>query len=301
MHRRLPPLNALRAFESGARHLNFTRAADDLAVTPTAISHQVRQLEEWFGVPLFSRGKRRLALTEAGAQLFPAVSEALDRIAEASCRIRDTPMRPSLTVSVTHTFGSRWLAARLGKFWVEHPQIDLRIHHSIHLVDLARDDVDMAVRWGLGHWSGTRSEWLMDAMAVPLCSPALLRGNNPLREVGDLVNHVLLHERDHQEWIEWLIAAGVDESAGRRGPVIDDPNSLVRAAVEGLGVFLGFPGMMSAEIASGALVAPFARSGGPEPGYYLVYGDGALENPSVRAFREFILAEAQAERGEPSA
>lgn len=294
MARRLPPLNALRAFEAGARHLNFTRAADELSVTPTAISHQVRQLEDWFSLPLFQRGGRRLTLSEAGSQLFPAVSEALDRVAEVACRIRDTPQRPSLTVSVTHTFGSRWLAARLGKFWVDHPQIDLRIHHSIHLVDLARDDVDMAVRWGLGRWPGTESEWLMDAMAVPLCSPALLDGDNPLRQLSDLANHVLLHERDHQEWIEWLIAAGLDESAGRHGPVIDDPNSLVRAAVEGHGVFLGFPGMMMAEIQAGTLVAPFAGSGGPEPGYYLVYRDGALDNPSVRAFRSFILSEAGA-------
>lgn len=298
MSRRLPPLNALRAFEAGARHLNFTRAAEDLSVTPTAVSHQVRQLEDWFGVPLFERGRRQLALTEAGAQLFPAVAEALDRIAEVSRRVRDAPARPSLTVSVTHTFGSRWLAARLGKFWVEHPGVDLRIHHSIHLVDLARDDIDMAIRWGLGRWPGTRTEWLMDAMAVPLCSPSLLHGDNPLREVADLANHVLLHERDHQEWIEWLIAAGLDSTPGRRGPVIDDPNSLVRAAVEGHGVFLGFPGMMRAEIESGALVAPFSGGEGPHPGYYLVYGEKSLDNPAVRAFRDFVLAEAKVTPGE---
>jgi LysR family transcriptional regulator, glycine cleavage system transcriptional activator len=294
MSRRLPPLNALRAFESGARHLNFTRAADDLSVTPTAISHQVRQLEEWFGVSLFERGKRKLSLTDAGAQLYPAVSEALDRIAEVACRIRQTPPRAGLTVSVTPTFGSRWLAARLGKFWLAHPDVDLRIHHSTHLVDLERDDVNLAIRWGLGGWPGVRTEWLMNAVAVPLCSPRLLEGNNPLREITDLRNHVLLHERDHQEWIEWLIAAGLDETDGRRGPVLDDPNSLVRAAVEGHGVFLGFLGMMTAEIESGDLVAPFAGSGEGEPAYYLVYRDGALDNPVIRAFREFIIAEASA-------
>ncbi|KAA3627459.1 MAG: transcriptional regulator GcvA [Proteobacteria bacterium] len=291
MRRRLPPLNALRAFEAGAGHLNFTRAAEELSVTPTAISHQVRQLEEWFGLPLFKRGSRRLSLTEAGAQLYPVVAEALDRIAESACRIRGQPDRPTLTVSVTPTFGSRWLAARLGKFWIEHPEIDLRVHHSVHLVDFKRDDVDLAVRWGLGAWPGTVSERLMDAVAMPLCSPALLTGPHPLREPVDLEHHVLLHEKDRQEWTEWLIAAGLDDAPGRRGPVIDDPNSLVRAAIAGHGVFLGSVTMMNAELDSGALVAPFARAGGPEPAYFLVRPDDASPGRAAHAFREFILAE----------
>lgn len=292
MSRRLPPLNALRTFEAGAKHLNFTRAADELAVTPTAVSHQIRQLEDWFGVPLFQRGRRQLSLSEAGAQLYPVVTEAFERIAEASRRIRDLPERPVLTVSVTPTFGSRWLAARLGRFWIDHPEIDLRIHHSVHLVDLGRDDVDLAIRWGRGSWPGTVSERLMDAVAVPMCSPALLEGEHPLREPGDLRHHVLLHEKDRQEWTEWLIAAGLDDSAGRRGPVIDDPNSLVRAAVAGHGVFLGAVAMMSAELDCGALVTPFARGDGPEPSYFLVYREEALRAPCARAFREFILSEA---------
>lgn len=292
MSRRLPPLNALRAFEAGARHLNFTRAARDLSVTPTAISHQVRQLEDWFGTPLFNRGGRNLSLSEAGTQLYPAVAESLDRIAEVACRIRDLPPRPTLTISVTPTFGSRWLAARLGRFWVDHPHIDLRVHHSVHVVDLARDDVDLAVRWGLGQWPGAESEWLMRAVTVPLCSPKLLTGEKPLREVADLKHHVLLHERDYQEWTEWLIAAGLDGADGRRGPVIDDPNSLVRAAIEGHGVILSFPGLLRAEIESGALVTPLTGSGAPEHAYFLVYRREALERPEVRAFREYILAEA---------
>ena len=291
MKRRLPPLNALRAFEAGARHLNFTRAADELAVTPTAVSHQVRQLEDWFGVPLFSRARRQLRLTDAGAQLYPAMSETLDRIAEISCRIRETPDRPTLTVSVTPTFGSRWLASRLGRFWMTHPDIDLRIHHSVHLADFTRDDVDMAIRWGLGQWPNTVSEKLMDAVAVPLCSPSLLDGPKPLVTLSDLRHHVLLHEKDYQEWTEWLIAAGVTDVDARRGPVIDDPNAIVSAAIEGHGIFLGTPAMMTAEIDAGLLVRPFATSNEREPAYYLVYSEEAIQQPKIRSFRDFILSE----------
>jgi LysR family transcriptional regulator, glycine cleavage system transcriptional activator len=163
MARRLPPLNSLRAFEAGARHLSFTRAADELHVTQAAVSHQVKALEDHLGVRLFRRLTRRLALTEEGRALLPAVSEAFDRIAEAAERIgRDAGRSRTLTVSVTPSFGARWLVHRLGRFWREHPGIELRLHHSIQLVDFDRDDVDMAVRWGRGGWSGLAAEFLID-------------------------------------------------------------------------------------------------------------------------------------------
>lgn len=291
MNRRIPPLNALRAFEAGARHLNFTRAADELAVTPTAISHQVRHLEDWFGVVLFNRNKRQLALTDSGAQLYPVISQALDRIAEASCRIRQSVDRATLTVSVTPTFGSRWLASRLGRFWAEHPEIDLRIHHSVQLADFTRNDADLAIRWGLGLWTDVISVRLMDAAAVPICSPSKLAGSHPLLAPSDLRHHVLLHEINHQEWSEWMIAAGLDEADGRRGPVLDDPNSLVRAAIEGHGVFLGSPAMLSSEFDNGVLIQPFATSSELEPAYFLVYPEEAIQQQKIQAFRDFILSE----------
>lgn len=291
MSRRTPPLNALRAFEAGARHLSFTRAADELAVTPTAISHQVRHLEEWFGLALFDRKKRKLSLTDPGAQLYPVISQALDRIAEASYRIRQSLDRSTLTVSATPTFGSRWLASRLGRFWADYPEIDLRIHHSVQLVDFKRDDVDLGIRWGLGQWPDIVSEKLMDAAAVPMCSPSKLKGAHPITEPGDLRYHTLLHETNHQEWSEWMIAAGLDEEDGQRGPVLDDPNSLVRAAIEGHGVFLGVPTMFCSEIEKGELAQPFATSSELEPAYYLVYPEERLQQEKVRAFRDFIRSE----------
>ena len=291
MNRRLPPLNALRAFEAGARHLKFARAADELAVTPTAISHQIRHLEDWFGVALFSRNKRQLTLTDSGAQLYPVVSQALDRIAEVSCRIHQSIDRATLTVSVTPTFGSRWLASRLGRFWAAYPEIDLRIHHSVQLIDFKRDDVDLAIRWGLGPWPDVVSEKLIDAAAVPMCSPAKLKGLHPLLTPSDLRNHILLHETNHQEWSEWMIAAGLDEADGQRGPVLDDPNSLVRAAIEGHGVFLGTPTMFSTEIDNGTLIQPFATFSELEPAYFLVYPEEAIQQQKIQAFRDFLLSE----------
>jgi LysR family glycine cleavage system transcriptional activator len=292
--RRLPPLKALRAFESAARLLSFTRAAEDLSVTQTAVSHQVRALEEWFGVSLFRRGGRKLTLTEPGTLLYPPVSEAFDRIAEVAERVRGVQDRRTLTISVTPTFGSRWLAQRLGRFWREHPDIDLRLHHSVKRADFLRDGVDAAVRWGRGVWEGMESEPLMSAWVMPLCSPSLLEGEHPLSKPADLVHHTLLHESDYQEWTEWLAAAGVRDVDGRRGPVINDPNIIARAAVDGHGVAMGIPSMLVDEIVTGLLVAPFGMEVDPDLAYYFVSPQGTADRPMVKAFREFLLEEASA-------
>ena len=291
MPRQLPPLNALRAFEAGARFLNFTRAAEDLYVTQTAVSHQVRLLEEWFGKRLFVRAGKGLKLTEAGAALYPVISQALDRIGEVASRVRGAAQRRTLTVSVTPTFGSRWLASRLGRFWQEHSEIDLRLHHSLHLVDLEREDIDIAIRWGKGEWPGLTVERLMAAQSAPVCSPVLLEGEHGIQSLDALRHHTLLHERDYSEWTEWLTAAGVPEVDGQRGPVIDNPGVLLSAALEGHGVMLGILGMLAEELDSGKLVAPFGMTPDPKLAYYLVYLLGALERPKVRAFRDFLMEE----------
>ena len=292
--RKLPSLNALRAFEAGARLLSFTRAADELSVTQTAISHQVRQLEDDLGVKLFKRRPRELALTAAGSALYPVLAEAFDRIAEATTRVRAQPESRSLTVSVTPTFGPRWLAPRLGRFWRDHPELDLRVHHSVQLTDFSRDDVDMAVRWGRGEWSGVTAERLMRAQATPLCSPKLMRGAQPLRTPSDLKHHVLIRERNTQHWTEWLAAAGVDDVDPLNGPEFDDINAIVHAALEGYGVMIGLPEMLSGEIEAGKLVAPFATKPDPAFAYYVVYPPGAMDRPDVRAFRDFLVREATA-------
>jgi len=295
MARRLPSLNALRAFEAGARHLSFTRAATELSVTQTAISHQVRQLEDQLGTRLFDRLPRELRLTSSGAMLYPALAEAFDRVAEAVSRVRAAPGTRPLTVTVTPTFGSRWLAQRLGRFWREHPHVDLRLHHSVQLVDLVREEVHLAVRWGRGSWPGLVAERLMRAQATPMCSPALLTAKHPLRTPADLRHHTLIHQKDFQEWTEWLAAAGVDAVSGQRGPVIDDANAIIEAAINGDGVMMAIPEVLTEETASGQLTAPFEVTPDPAFAYYVVYAPGSMAQPNSRSFRDFLVAEAERE------
>lgn len=299
MDRRLPPLNALRAFEAGARHLSFTRAAEELHVTQAAVSHQVKALEEYLGVALFRRLTRRLVLTEAGRALLPVVGDAFDRIADTAGRLKDDDEERGLTVSLTPSFGARWLGQRLGRFWAQHPDIDLKLHHSKRLADFRREDVDMAVRWGCGDWPGLEAEFLMRAGFTPVCSPALLEGPHPLRQPADLVHHTLLHEEDYEDWAQWLLAARVEGVDVRRGPVLDEPTMLDRATLEGQGVALGRTGLIREHLAAGRLVRPFSLDLESDYAYYLVCPQQALVRPRIKAFRDFILAEAEAERAPP--
>lgn len=294
MARRLPSLNALRAFEAGARHLSFTRAAEELSVTQTAISHQVRQLEARLGVRLFERRGRALKLTAQGQLLYPALARSFDAMAEAVNLVAAASSQQALTVSVTPTFGTRWLAQRLGRFWRQHPDVDLRLHHSVQLVDLRRDDVDVAVRFGRGDWPGVEAEKLIRAQATPLCSPALLKGKHALKTPADLRHHVLIHQKDYQEWTEWLAAAGVRDVNSQRGPVIDDANAIIRATIEGDGVMIAVPQVMAPEIEAGRLVAPFVTKPDPAFAYYLVYLPEAMARADVRAFRDFLVQETDA-------
>ncbi len=296
MARRLPPLNALRAFEAGARHLSFTKAAAELFVTQAAVSHQVKLLERDLGVALFRRLTRKLALTAEGRRLLGPVGAALDAIAEAAGALRAGAGGGTLTLSLTPTFGVRWLAPRLGRFWTAHPEIELRLQHSIHLIDFARDEVDAAVRWGSGAWPGVAAVYLMPAGLVPVCSPALCAGPPALNAPDDLRHHTLLHERDYVEWAQWLAVAGAREVEARRGPIIDDPTVVLQAAIDGQGVALASESIVRADLEAGRLVKPFDVDLDADNAYYLVAPPRAFERPNVQAFRDFLLAELAAEK-----
>ena len=295
MARRLPPLNALRAFEAGGRHLSFTKAAGELHVTQAAVSHQVKLLEEDLGVSLFRRMTRKLALTEEGRALLRVAGEALDAIAGEAARLREAPGGRTLSLSLIPTFGVKWLAPRLGRFWAAHPDIDLRLHHSIHLVDFARDEVDAAVRWGGGAWPGVEAVYLMHAGLVPVCSPALCKGPPALNVPDDLRHHTLLHVRDYVDWAQWLAVAGAREVEARRGPIIDDPSVLHQAAIDGQGVALESESIVRADLEARRLVKPFDVDLDRDNAYYLVAPPRHFERPNVQAFRDFLLAELAAE------
>lgn len=228
MARRLPHLNALRAFEAAGRHGSFTRAAAELHVTHAAISHQVRALEEHLGVSLFRRTTRAVKLTDAGQTLLPVMTKALDAMADAIQRLGADDATGSLTVGVTPAFAARWLVPRLAGFQAAHPEIDVRLAPSYQLVDFTRDEADLAVRYGHGRWSGVRADKLLSLDTVPVCSPALLTGPNPLRTPADLKHHTLLHDDLGEVWRRWLVAAGIDGIDPTRGPKFGDENLMLQ-------------------------------------------------------------------------
>ena len=255
MKRWLPPLNGLRAFESAARHGSFTRAAAELNLTQAAVSQQIKTLEDRLGLKLFERNGRGLDLTDAAKDYLPSVRSAFDALHDATDRLasrRDGGH--TLTVSTLTTFAAKWLVPRLGGFQERHPEISLRIASSPGLVDFDRDDVDVAIRYGLGDWPGLRADRLIGEDVFPVCSPKLQEGPHPLEKPDDLANFTLLHAVGFREdWQVWLTAANVnsvDPSAGLR---FDVEFSALQAAIDGMGVALGRTALVESDMVSGLL------------------------------------------------
>ena len=287
----LPSLNALRAFEAAARHLSLTRAGRELHVTQSAVSHQVRHLEEELAMELFERHPRALRLTAAGEKLALAAREAFARIAEAAQRIDARSTR--LSVSVLPSFGARWLLPRLKRFRAVWPRIDLRIHASSEPCDFARDGIDVAIRYGRGPWKGLRCEKLLSEEVFPVCNPRVGRS---LNSVAALRRHALLHDEGrgaHGGWAEWLRTAG--GTAPHRGGeiVFTDSHLMLQAAAEGQGVALARSVLAAGDLLGGRLVRPFEWSIPARYHYFLVYPAAHAARPEVRAFREFLLEEVE--------
>ncbi len=299
MARRLPPLNGLRGFEAAARHLSFTLAADELGVTQAAVSHQVKALEQRLGIQLFRRLNRALMLTEAGQAYLPPVRDAFDAIAQATTRLAARQAGAALTVSTMDSFAATWLVPRLGRFRAAHPGIDIRIMPSDQLVDFARDDVDLGIRYGRGHYPGLSVVRFLTEDIFPVCSPALIAGGDPLDTHADLRHHTLLHDDIGEDWRMWLMAAGVGNVDPFRGPAFGHSNLVIQAAIEGQGVALGRGALVAHDLAAGRLVRPFAISLPAEYAYYIVYRQAAAREPRLVAFRDWLLAEAERDAATP--
>ncbi|HTO68871.1 MAG TPA: transcriptional regulator GcvA [Myxococcota bacterium] len=291
--RKLPPLNALRAFEAAARHLSFKDAAAELHVTPAAVSHQVRGLEDELGVALFVRLHRALALTPAGARCLPRLRDAFDRLEEATRGLRGRAAQPRLVLSVVPSFGANWLVPRLGRFRARHPEIDLEVLSSSELVDFARDPVDVGVRFGGGRYPGVRADLLVAEEYFPVASPKLARGRRPLRRPDDLRRHTLLHDETHDAWRSWLASAGVTAVDPERGVVFSDSSQLVFAAAAGQGVALARALLAAPFLRAGTLVRPFPGSVPAEFAYWVVCAQARAEEPAIRAFRDWLTDEAR--------
>ena len=290
----LPSLNGLRAFEASARLMSFTRAAAELNVTQAAISHQIRRLEEQLGITLFNRQNRALTLTQKAKDYLPAVRSAFEDLRHATANLRQTDKTGRLTVSTTASLATKWLVSRVAAFQDAHPDIEVRITTSIHLVDFQREEVDVAVRYGRGNWPGTRTHWLMAERLFPVCAPSLPTEVNPLRQPQDLARHTLLHTTAwRDDWNLWLTAAGLPLSiAARRGLTFDLGFLAVQAAVEGLGVALGRVHLVEADIAAGRLIAPFDTVLPQDTGYYVVTPKATADAPKIVLFRDWLIASA---------
>ena len=286
MDRAQLPLNALRAFEAAARHLNFTRAAIELCVSQGAVSHQVAQLERRLGTRLFHRLPRGLALTDEGHALVPVVADAFDRVAATLDQYSGGRFREALKVGVVGTFATGWLLPRLDRFARAHPAIDLRISTNNNRVDLAGEALDYAIRFGDGAWHGTHAEPLRAAPMAPVCAPAIAAR---LKTPADLVHERLLRSYRADEWALWFAAAGVPAPV-LRGPVFDSSALMASAAAAGLGIALAPPSMFARELATETLVQPFAIT--IDAGrYWLTRLMSRGESDAMQRFRDWLVAE----------
>ena len=297
--RRLPPLNALRAFEAAARHLNFSRAAEELSVTPGAVSQQIQNLEDYIGAALFKRTPKGLLLTDAAQIALPALREAFDRLAEAASMLTAAVDGRRLTVSVAPSFAAKWLVPRLGLFEEAHPQVDVWVSAGMELVDFATGEVDVAIRYGGGRYPGLEVQRLMQETVLAVASPELLAAN-PLNELEDLAHHILLHDGSPDaddscpDWAMWLAARGIKNVDGNRGPRFNQSSLVIEAAVNGRGVALAKQTLAQADIDAGRLVAPLQIATAVDFAYYVVHPKTKGRLPQVKAFVSWIQAEAAA-------
>jgi len=290
MAERLPPLNALRCFDVAAKHLSFTKAAAELNVTHSAVSHQIKALEAWLGAPLFRRVNRGLVLTSAGQAYLKPVRDSFERLAEATRRLRVRERTGPLTVSIMPSFAAKWLMPRLRRFRERHPDIDVRISASSQLTDFAREDVDICIRYGRGVWPDVDIELLMRESMFPVASPRLIEGPVPLKVPADLAHHTLISDYDWRGdfWQLWLEAAGIPDLQFAEEISCDLLYPSYQAAIEGLGVALGRTAVVAKDLREKRLVEPFSIRLPSPLGYYVVTSPERARLSKVEQFTRWV-------------
>ncbi|SMQ24083.1 LysR family transcriptional regulator, glycine cleavage system transcriptional activator [Pseudomonas helmanticensis] len=295
---RLPSLNGLRAFECAARHMNFTQAGAELNVTQTAISHQIRRLEEELGVVLFLRRKDGLTLSEAGQEYLPGVRAAFHELRYSTQRLLESGSHSVLTISTLVSLASKWLLPRLPVFQQAFADIDVRVSASTELVDFRHGGIDAAIRYGRGEWKGLRADWLMSDEIFPVCSPALLAGTQALRTPADLAGQTMLQVSGMtaNDWNTWLDAAGQPQALAKGSRLTFDLAMMaVQAAIDGQGVCIGRSSYVDDDLRAGRLVAPFDLRLKDDLGFYLVTPHETADSKKIVAFRTWLLALLQKE------
>ncbi|MEI2265707.1 transcriptional regulator GcvA [Erwinia sp. CGal63] len=295
MSKRLPPLNALRVFDAAARHLSFTRAAEELFVTQAAVSHQIKSLEDFLGLKLFRRRNRSLLLTEEGQSYYLDIKEIFTALNDATRKLQARSAKGALTVSLLPSFAIQWLVPRLSSFNSAYPGIDVRIQAVDREEEKLADDVDVAIFYGRGNWPGLRVEKLYAEYLLPVCSPLLLTGDNPLKTPADLARFTLLHDASRRDWQTYTRQLGVNINV-QHGPIFSHSAMVLQAAIHGQGVALANNVMAQTEIEAGRLACPFNDVLVSKNAFYLVCHDSQAELGKIAAFRQWILAKAASEQ-----
>ena len=292
MRPRLPPLNNLKAFDAAARHESFTRAAEELCVTQGAVSQQVKALEAALGIKLFNRERQRLIITEAGRYYLTIVRDALDRIALGTERLLQRQNAGVLTVSTSPDFAAKWLVHRLGNFAEAHSDIDLRVSATLHHVDFAREEVDLAVRHGDGNWPGLDTVQLSAEQLFAVCSPKLLLGRRKLGKPADILKFPLIHLDSRADWTKWLRTVGINDAEVTHGPVLNRASMVIDAAIDGQGIALARTTLAAWDLINGRLVRPFTEALRLSKTYWIVCPRATSNMPKIATFRNWVLTEA---------
>ncbi|MCG8503029.1 MAG: transcriptional regulator GcvA [Sphingomonadales bacterium] len=293
MGRRLPPLISLRVFEAVARHLSFTKAADELHVTQAAVSHQVKKLEEWLGEPLFLRLNRSIKLTKAGAAYAKPLTRAYDLMAEATDALLQDAGPQSLSISTFDSIAAGWLAPRIKTFQADYPEVGIKIVTSNRFSNFIDNEIEAEIRYGDGDWPALHVTKIADEQIFPVCGPGLLGGKQVLEKVEEIGAYPLIHDEMVMEWADWLEAAGGSDVDADRGLRFNHSHIVIQAAINGEGIALGRSLLVADEIAAGRLIRPFGFQMQSMFAYYMVCPKELADQVWVSAFRDWLIAEAQ--------
>ncbi|GAD78364.1 transcriptional regulator GcvA [Vibrio ezurae] len=299
MARRLPPLKSLKVFEAAARHLSFTRAAEELFVTQAAVSHQVKALEEFLGLKLFRRRNRSLLLTEEGQSYFLDIKDIFTSLSEATDKVLERSEKGSLTISLQPSFAIQWLVPRLADFNAQEPDIDVRIK-AVDMDDSSlTDDVDVAIYYGRGNWPGLRADKLYQEYLIPVCAPRLLDSHKPLNSLSDLAGHTLLHDTSRKDWKQFVREHRLNHINVNYGPIFSHSTMVLQAAVHGQGIALGNNVLAQPDIEAGRLISPFDEVLVSKNAFYVVCHEKQADVGRIATFRDWMLSIAASE-GDPS-
>jgi len=296
MSKYLPPMSALRGFEAAGRLGSFSEAAEELAMSQSAVSHQIKSLEDFLGQPLFKRVNRSAVLTDAGHDFLGTVRACLNLLEDGARHLEQYKKPGQVIVSVTYAFGSRWLLPRLTGFRAQHPDLDVWLHTSDRMLDFERGEVHASVWLGDGKWPGLEVTRLFDEELIPVCAPGLLEHRPPIAAPADLLAFTLLHDERREDWRSWFSRAGFEGTSPVAGPNFSDSGLLLQAAVAGQGIALGSRLLAGEDLAAGRLVVAFDQALKSKQSWYLVCSDTHLARPSIRLFHDWVIGQAELQR-----